>query len=90
MSWIKTQITLMMVYMKTWSVPQEGSQVLRSQKMSSVMQGNLSLSLRNPTEVRMMASGRLMRVETSQMRRRLVIIRLRLYTSAERGRQMAG
>ena len=76
--------------MKTWPDPQEGAQELRSQRISSVTQGNLSLSLRKPTEVRMIASGRLIRMETSQMRRRLVITRLRLYTSAERGRQMAG
>ena len=76
--------------MKTWLESQEGAQELRSQRMSSVTQGNLFLSLRNPTEVRMITSGRLIWMERSQMRRRLVITRLRLYTSAERGRQMAG
>ena len=58
--------------------------------MSSTTQGKLSLLLRKETAERMTASGKLRRMEVTQMKMRMRITPLLEYTRVERGLQIAG
>ena len=86
---IKTIFTLIIVYIKTLLLLQVGRQAVRSQYISSVTHGNMSLSLRKPTLVRMRSSGMLMNRDRDQMMIITMITLLFLYTREDSGRQMA-